>query len=122
MLLFILLNNLIGLLVGFPGLDTPTGEPAVPLGIAVLTFRLLQLPRRARAGAYRLPQAFAGPLWWLAPLMFPVEIVSHLARMMSLTIRLYANMLASDLLTLICFSLVPLLFPTVFLGLHLRLR
>jgi F-type H+-transporting ATPase subunit a len=50
--------------------------------------------------------------------MFPVEIVSHLARMMSLTIRLYANMLASDLLTLIAFSLVPVIFPTVFLGLH----
>ncbi len=61
---------------------------------------------------------FAGPVWWMAWLLFPVEIVSHLARMMSLTIRLYANMLASDLLTLICFSMIPLLVPTAFLGLH----
>ena len=61
---------------------------------------------------------FAGPLPWLAPLMIPIEVVSHLARMMSLTIRLYANMLASDLLTLICFSLLPIAFPVVFLGLH----
>jgi F-type H+-transporting ATPase subunit a len=51
--------------------------------------------------------------------MFPVEIISHLARVMSLTIRLYANMLASDLLALICFSMIPLLAPTAFLGLHL---
>ena len=53
----------------------------------------------------------------MAWLLFPVEIISHLARMMSLTIRLYANMLASDLLTLIFFSL-PLRCPVVFLGLH----
>jgi F-type H+-transporting ATPase subunit a len=50
--------------------------------------------------------------------MFPIEIVSHLARMMSLTIRLYANMFASDLLTLVWFSLIPLAVPSVFLGLH----
>jgi len=62
---------------------------------------------------------FAGPLWWLAPLMFPIEIISHLARMMSLTIRLYANMFASDLLTLVWFSLIPIVWPSVFLGLHL---
>jgi F-type H+-transporting ATPase subunit a len=59
-----------------------------------------------------------GPLPALAPLMFPIEIVSHLARMMSLTIRLYANMFASDLLTLVWFSLIPLAIPAVFLGLH----
>jgi len=50
--------------------------------------------------------------------MFPIEVVSHLARIMSLTIRLYANMLASDLLTLVWFSLVPLAIPSIFLGLH----
>jgi len=61
---------------------------------------------------------FAGPVWWLAPLLFPVEIISHLARVMSLTIRLYANMLASDLLALIAFSMFPLIFPAGLLGLH----
>ena len=50
--------------------------------------------------------------------MFPIEIVSHLARMMSLTIRLYANMFASDLLTLVWFSIIPIAVPSVFLGLH----
>jgi F-type H+-transporting ATPase subunit a len=59
-----------------------------------------------------------GPIWWLAPLLFPIEIISHLARVMSLTIRLYANMLASDLLTLAFFSLIPIAVPVVFLGLH----
>ena len=62
---------------------------------------------------------FLGPLWWIAPLMLPIEIISHIARVLSLTIRLYANMFASDLLTLIFFSLFPLALPVVFLGLHL---
>ncbi len=51
--------------------------------------------------------------------MFPIEIISHLARMLSLTVRLYANMAASDLITLIFFSMIPLALPIVGLGLHL---
>jgi F-type H+-transporting ATPase subunit a len=61
---------------------------------------------------------FAGPVWWIAPLLFPIEIISHCARVMSLTIRLYANMFASDLLTLVFFSMIPFVVPAVFLGLH----
>jgi F-type H+-transporting ATPase subunit a len=117
-LLFILFNNLIGLLIGFRGIETPTGEPAVPLGIAVLTFLYYNFHGIRVQGPIGYMKHFAGPLPWLAPLMFPIEVVSHLARMMSLTIRLYANMLASDLLTLISFSLIPIAAPVVFLGLH----
>jgi F-type H+-transporting ATPase subunit a len=117
-LLFILLNNLIGLLAGFPGLDTPTSDPAVPLGIAALTFLYYNFHGLRVHGPIGYAKQFAGPVWWMAWLLFPVEIVSHLARMMSLTIRLYANMLASDLLTLICFSFVPVLAPVAFLGVH----
>src|SRR6185312_15460533 len=61
---------------------------------------------------------FAGPFWWLAWLMFPIEVVSHLARIMSLSIRLYANMLASDLLTLVAFSIIPFAIPSLPLALH----
>jgi F-type H+-transporting ATPase subunit a len=118
-LLFILLNNLFGLLLGvIPGVETPTSSPAVPLGLAVLTFLYYNFYGIRANGLIGYLKQFAGPVWWMAWLLFPVEVVSHLARMMSLTIRLYANMLASDLLTLICFSMVPLLAPTVFLGMH----
>jgi F-type H+-transporting ATPase subunit a len=51
--------------------------------------------------------------------MFLIEVFSHLARMMSLTIRLYANMFAGDMVTLIFFSLVPIGAPVAFLVLHL---
>jgi F-type H+-transporting ATPase subunit a len=60
-----------------------------------------------------------GPVIWISPLMFPIEIISNLARVMSLTVRLYANMFASDLLTLVFFSLIPIAVPVIFLGLHL---
>jgi len=116
--LFIVLNNLIGLLAGFPGFDTPTSKPAVPLGLAVLTFIYYNFHGIRVQGPIGYLKHFAGPVWWMSWLLFPVEIVSHLARMMSLTIRLYANMLASDLLMLICFSMLPFLAPVVFLGLH----
>lgn len=117
-LLFVLFNNFLGLLMGLvPNLVTPTSQPLVPFGIAVLTFVYYNY-HGLRVHKLGYAKQFAGPVWWLIPLMVPVEIVSHLARMMSLTIRLYANMLASDLLTLICFSIMPILAPTIFLGLH----
>src|SRR5207248_7452932 len=62
---------------------------------------------------------FAGPMIALAPLMIPIELVSHLARVLSLTVRLYANMFAGDMVTLVFFSLIPLGVPIIFLGLHM---
>jgi F-type H+-transporting ATPase subunit a len=117
-LLFVLLNNVIGLLVGLvPGVVTPTAQPVVPLGIAVLTFLYYNF-HGVRVNGPGYIKQFLGPLWWLAPLMFIIEIVSHLARMLSLTVRLYANMFASDMLTLVWFSIIPIGVPAVFLGLH----
>jgi len=112
--LFILLNNLIGLV---PGFESPTASASVTLGCAVLAWVYYQAHGFRHHGVAYLKH-FAGPVWWLAPLMIPIEIVSHLARMMSLTIRLYANMFAGDMVTLVFFSLVPIGIPVLFLGLH----
>ena len=71
-----------------------------------------------RANGFAYIKQFLGPVWWLYPLLLPIEIISHCARVLSLTVRLYANMLAGDLLTLAFFSLVPIGIPLVFLGLH----
>jgi F-type H+-transporting ATPase subunit a len=113
--LFVVINNLLGLI---PGVITPTSQPVVPLGVAVATFLYYNFYGVREMGAIGYLKHLAGPLWWIAPLLFPIEIISHLARVMSLTIRLYANMLASDLVTLVFFSLMPLAVPAVFLGLH----
>ncbi|WP_420236652.1 F0F1 ATP synthase subunit A [Telmatobacter bradus] len=113
--LFVLLNNLLGLI---PGVPAPTTSPVVPLGLAVPTFLLYNFMGFKRNGFGYIKQ-FCGPMPALTPLMFPIEVVSHLARVMSLTIRLYANMFAGDLVTLVFFSLIPVAIPCVFLGLHL---
>jgi F-type H+-transporting ATPase subunit a len=115
LLLFILLCNCFGL---FPGIDTPTSNPSVPLGLALFTFAYYNWNGIRAQGVIGYIRHFMGPVWWIAPLMFPIEIISHLARIMSLTVRLYANMFASDLLTLVFFSLVPPAIPIIFLGLH----
>jgi F-type H+-transporting ATPase subunit a len=60
-----------------------------------------------------------GPVWWLAILMVPIEIFSHCARLLSLTVRLYANMFAGEMVTLVFFSLVPIGVPIIFQGLHI---
>lgn len=114
-LLFVLFNNLCGL---FPGVETPTSAPVVPLGIAACTFLFYNFHGIREQGIVGYLKHLAGPIWWIAPLLFPIEIISHFARIMSLTIRLYANMFASDLVTLVFFSLVPVAIPAVFLGLH----
>ncbi len=114
-LIFILLNNCVGLL---PGLDTPTASPVVPLGLAILTFFYYNMHGLWKQGPFGYFKHFLGPvkvLWWFT---LPLGIVSHIARILSLTVRLYANMFASDLLTLVFYSMIPLVFPILFLGLH----
>jgi F-type H+-transporting ATPase subunit a len=91
---FILICNLIGLI---PGFESPTASPSV----------------------LKYLKHFAGPLLGLAPLMIPIELISHLARIMSLTIRLCANMFAGELVTLAFFSMIPILLPLPFIMLHL---
>jgi F-type H+-transporting ATPase subunit a len=112
--LFILSCNLLGLI---PFFETPTGVPVVPLGCAVVTWVYYQ-SQGFRANGLGYVKHFMGPVWWLAPLMFVIEVCSHLARMLSLTIRLFANMFAGDMVTLVFFSLVPIGLPVIFLGLH----
>ena len=112
--LFILLCNLLGLI---PFFETPTGTPVVPLGCAIVTWFFYQF-QGVRTNGPGYIKHFIGPVWWLAPLMFVIEVCSHLARMMSLTIRLFANMFAGDMVTLVFFSLVPVGLPVIFLGLH----
>jgi len=113
--LFILISNLFGIV---PGLESPTAYPVVPLGCAICAFAYYQLQGFRSAGVGYLKQ-FLGPVWWLTPLMLPLEIISHLARLLSLTIRLYANMFAGDMVTLVFFSLIPLGIPIIFVGLHI---
>lgn len=122
---FILTCNLIGLI---PGLESPTAVPVVPLGCAVCAFSYYNVQGIRRKGLVHYAAHFLGPsdpsmsLFIRVPLailMLPIELISHLARMLSLTVRLYANMFAGDMVTMVFFSLVPVGVPILFLGLHI---
>ncbi len=112
---FILFSNLIGII---PGFESPTMSPSVPCGCALLVFVYYNFMGFKQQGILGYMAHFAGPIWWLAPLMIPIELVSHLARPLSLTIRLFANMLAGDKVTMAFLGLTYLVVPAVFMGLH----
>ena len=106
--IFILLGNLISLI---PAFQSPTGHPSVPLACAILTFLYYNWTGLRYHGPLGYAKQFAGPIWWLAWLIFPVEIISHTARLLSLTVRLWANIFSSELLYVIFLGL--LLTPTL---------
>jgi len=112
--LFVLLCNLLGLI---PGLKSPTADVVVPFGCAILTF-LYYNYNGIRTHGFGYIKQFLGPVWWMSWLMLPLEMISHLARLLSLTVRLYANIFAGDMVILAFFSLIPIGFPLVFMGLH----
>ncbi len=113
--IYILSCNLIGLI---PGFESPTAIPSVPLGCAVVAWFYYHLNGIRRNG-FGYIKHFLGPVAWLAPLMFIIEVASHLARILSLTVRLFANIFAGDMVTLVFFSLVPIGIPVVFMLLHI---
>jgi F-type H+-transporting ATPase subunit a len=112
--IFVLFGNLIGVI---PSFESPTMFAPVPAGCAMATFVVYNILGFASNGAGYLKH-FTGPIPWLTPLMLPIEIISHLARPMSLTIRLYANMVAGEKVTLVFLGLTYFLVPAVFMGLH----
>ena len=107
--IFILFSNLLGVI---PAFSSPTGGavPIVPLGCAILTFLYFNYQGLKHHGPVGYLKTFAGPVWWLAWLIGPVEMISATARILSLTVRLWANIFASDLIYVIFLSL--LLAPT----------
>jgi F-type H+-transporting ATPase subunit a len=113
--LFILCANLIGVV---PGFESPTMNPSVPAGCALATFLYYNFMGLRAQGLGKYLAHFAGPMPLLAPLMIPIELISHCARPLSLTIRLFANMYAGEQVTMVFLGLVPLVIPAAFMGLH----
>jgi F-type H+-transporting ATPase subunit a len=122
--LFILVCNLIGLI---PGFESPTGVTVVPLGCAIASFLYYHAQGFKHSGAKYLLHFFGPPMEGmpliarilLAALMLPIELVSHFARLLSLTVRLWANIFAGDLITFVFFSMIPIGVPVIFMSLHI---
>lgn len=128
--LFILFSNLAGLI---PGLKSPTANWNTTIALALIVFVLTHFFGIKRKGLKGYLKHYIGPIWWLAPLMIPTHIMGELAKPFSLSIRLFANMLAKHLiigvlsLLIILFSKdlvlfiktigIPVLLPPVVMGL-----
>jgi F-type H+-transporting ATPase subunit a len=139
---FVLISNLLS---AVPFFAAPTAEKTVPMSCAILTFIYFNWQGIKHHGAGRYLLTFAGSPknlgdWILAILLFPVELVSTSARILSLTVRLWANIVASDLLYTIFVGLfsmatvaawskspvlgalvaiLPATIPVAFIGLHI---
>ena len=87
-------------------------------GLAICTFAYYNYMGIRANGVLKYLAHFAGPIWWLGFLMFPLEIISNLARLLSLTIRLWGNMFAGEQVTNVFLQLTYLIGPAVFMGLH----
>jgi F-type H+-transporting ATPase subunit a len=113
--LFILVSNLLGLI---PGFDSPTANLNTTAALAVVAFSATHFIGVKEHGISYFKH-FIGPIWWLSWLMLPIEIISHLARPISLSFRLFGNMIAKHKLLLALAALSPFVptFPVLALGL-----
>lgn len=103
--IYILIGNILGMV---PGFISPTSNLNVTAACALCVFIYYNYHGVRKHGFLKYMKHFAGPVIWLAPLLFAIEIVSHLARPFSLSVRLFGNIFAEEL---IIGSLNKYLFP-----------
>lgn len=104
---FIFCGNLIGLV---PGCVSPTANVNTNIAMAVTVFLIYQAVGFQKHGMSYLKH-FMGPVWWMTPLMLPIEIISHLARPLTLAVRLFGNIRGEELVILVLGFLVPFVLP-----------
>lgn len=112
--LYVFVSNMLGLI---PGFFPPTANINTPLSCALVVFVFTHFIGVKYHGVKYIKH-FLGPAWWLAPLMLPIEIIGHLARVLSLTFRLFGNMMGHELVLMILFGLAGAFFaPLPIMGL-----
>ncbi len=105
--MFILVSNLIALV---PGLYPPTACVNTNAALALTVFVMTHVIGAKKHGAAYFKH-FMGPIWWLAPLIFVIELIGHIARPLSLTLRLFGNMWGHEIVLMIFIMLVPFFVP-----------
>ncbi len=109
---FIFFSNILALI---PGMMPPTTTLKTNVALALIVFVITHIEGIRAQGAWNYLKHFMGPFWGLAWLMFPIEIIGHLARPLSLSLRLMGNMVSDHKVVGVFFGLVPLLVPVPFL-------
>ena len=110
--LFVFGCNMIGLV---PGFMSPTSKLNVTLGCALVVFFYYHA-QGVKAQGLKYFKHFMGPIPALAPLMIPIEVISHFSRPVSLSMRLFGNIFAEELLIVIMASIIPFLLPLPFMA------
>lgn len=108
--LFVGIANLIGVI---PGFEAPTAFLEMPLTLALVVFVYYNFEGIRRQGVVKYFKHFLGPVWWLYWLMFPIEIVSHFSRLISLSFRLFGNVKGDDMFLMVILMLAPWILPMV---------
>jgi len=105
---FILFSNLMGLI---PGLKQPTANINTTLALAIISFLVYNYEGIKKHGLIKYLKHLAGPSPWLAPIMLPIELMSHFARILSLSFRLFGNMFGDEMVVWVLIILIPFLLP-----------
>ena len=108
--LFVGIANLIGIV---PGFESPSAFLDFTLALALVVFVYYNFEGIRRNGVIDYFKHFMGPVWWLAWLMFPIEIVSHISRIISLSFRLFGNVKGDDMFLMVLLMLAPWLLPMI---------
>ncbi len=111
--IFIFSSNLLGLI---PGLMSPTSNLNVTAACALVVFIYYHWQGIKSQGFFKYLKHFMGPIPLLAPLMVPIEIISHFSRIVSLSIRLFGNIFAEELLIVVMLSIIPFFLPLPFMA------
>jgi F-type H+-transporting ATPase subunit a len=112
MFIVIFISNMIGLV---PGFLPPTESINTTLALGVFSFLYFNIKGMKETGVINYLKHFAGPLWYMAILIFPIEIISTCIRPISLALRLYGNMYGDHMVLGTFSNLAPLLVPIVFM-------
>jgi F-type H+-transporting ATPase subunit a len=113
--LFIVICNLMGLI---PTFITPTATIQVPVGCAVLVFVHYNFQGIRQHGVLGYLRHLCGPMMAIAIIMLPTEIFSNALRMLSLSVRLWANMMVGGILEQVAISMIPIVVPAGLMLLH----
>lgn len=106
--LFVFFSNAIGII---PGFESPTSSWSFTLVLALVVFVYYHYEGIKTKGFIRYFSHFMGPVPFLAPLMFPIEIISHFSRIISLSFRLFGNIKGDDMFLLVMLMLAPWVAP-----------
>ena len=106
--LFVGVANLVGIV---PGFESPSGSLDFTVALAIVVFFYYNYEGIRRNGVFKYFGHFMGPMPILAPLMFPIEVVSHISRIISLSFRLFGNIKGDDLFLMVLLFLAPIVAP-----------